>query len=511
MSDKELDKIEPVDFDLEESALFSSQPVPEVSHQPPTKVLAILAALVVVALLVIFVLPTVVSEYELPLERRPDVADIQSTPIVPDSATAISPFEEAQRSLQRKESQDVLAELLVKQSELDELSVLQWGETAYEAALQQASIGDDYYRRQEFELARNTYGVGLDALVELLESIPNVVVQTLIEARKAFESGDAAAAAIFYDLALLLAPDNEEASIGLQRSASLEEVAALLIEANDLFEDVELQRALELYRQIVGLDSFHDFARQRIAEAASLIRENEFARIMSAGYALLEAGEPDQAIGEFQQAAAMGINENQALAAIAQTENEVANAEIARLQSIITGAENGEQWQDAVTEYDNVLAIDPNLLFAINGRDYADKRARLNNLIVQALDNPERFADDEVFQQTRDVYFTGRAIEGAGSILVDQLDKLQGLLENSQIPLDILFESDNFTEVTLLRITSLGVFEQTSLSLKPGKYVAVGRRAGYREVRNEFTVGFGLTPGKVVVRCEERITANNGR
>ncbi|MCH8264494.1 MAG: hypothetical protein IIC10_03770 [Proteobacteria bacterium] len=116
-----------------------------------------------------------------------------------------------------------------------------------------------------------------------------------------------------------------------------------------------------------------------------------------------------------------------------------------------------------------------------------------------------------MFEQILDVYYTGRAIDPPGPVLIRQLDTLEGLLENSQVAIEIQLISDMFTEVTLLRIGNLGKFEQQSVSLKPGRYVAVGRRAGYREVREEFTVGFGLTPSSVVVRCEERVVATNRR
>ncbi len=119
MSEKDLDKIEPVDFDLTESPLFSNQTAQVVSNKPSAKVLISLAGLMLVALFVIFVLPTVVTEYELPLERRADNIADQALSAVPDPATAISPFEAAQRALQRKEAQDVLAEFLATQAELD--------------------------------------------------------------------------------------------------------------------------------------------------------------------------------------------------------------------------------------------------------------------------------------------------------------------------------------------------------------------------------------------------------
>ena len=109
MPEKDIDKIEPVDFDLTESPLFSNQAAQVVSNKPSAKVLVALAGLMLVALFVIFVLPTVVTEYELPLERRADNIEDQALSPGPNPATVISPFEAAQRALQHNEAQPVLA------------------------------------------------------------------------------------------------------------------------------------------------------------------------------------------------------------------------------------------------------------------------------------------------------------------------------------------------------------------------------------------------------------------
>ena len=512
MSEPDVDKIEPVDFNLNESALFGSQSAAVKSNKPPVWMWVGLSALLLVALLVIFVLPAVVTEYELPLERRVDLSELQ--PIAPiNTATAISPFEEAQRSLQRKEAQDVLAELLDTQRELDALEVDLWGQTGYEDALEEASIGDEYYRIQDFILATESYSRGRDALIELVESVPTVLVQTLIDAQRALENAESTTAQDKFSLALLFAPDNETAQIGLTRARALDDVTILFARADELFEDGELDEARSIYQQILSLDSYNERARESIAEVSAQLVENEFARIMSSGYALLENGEPEQAIATFRRAANLGIRQEQALAAITQTETEVANAQINELRASITAAEAQEQWQAAVNAYDKVLEIDPNLVFAINGRDYADKRARLDQSLVNAIDYPERFAEEAVFQEALVYYRTGRGLSGeeAGPRLIAQLDELEGLLENSQVPISIQLVSDNLTDVTLLRVGNLGEFQEQSVSLKPGLYVAVGRRTGYREVRQEFTVGFGLTPDSVVVQCEERIVATNRR
>ena len=73
------------------------------------------------------------------------------------------------------------------------------------------------------------------------------------------------------------------------------------------------------------------------------------------------------------------------------------------------------------------------------------------------------------------------------------LNKLETTLEQSQIPIEVIFRSNNMTEVTLQRIEIFGSFTEISKGLKPGRYVAVGKRAGYRDVREEFTVGFEMT------------------
>ena len=511
MSEKDIDKIEPVDFDLNDSLLFSNKSVVVNTNKPPVWIWIGLALLIVVALVVIFVLPAVVTEYELPLERRIEPALAQPAVAPANPVIAVSPFEEAQRSLQRKEAQDVLAVLLEKQGELDTLEVEHWGQAEYEAALEEASIGDEYYRTQDFTLATESYVRGRDGLIELLDTVPTVMGQTMVDAQRALDEADSLTSQDKFSLALLFDPGSEEALVGLARARVLDEVIVLLNHGDVLYEDGELEAARDVYQQILSLDSYNERAGRRANEVAAQITENEFATIMSRGYAFLESGNPEQAITMFQQAANLGVRQEQALAAITQTEIEVANAQINEIRVLINVAESEEKWQMAVDEYDKVLAIDPNLLFAIDGRGYADKRAQLDRLVVEANENPERFAEDAVFQQTLNVYYTGRAVEDPGPRLVGQLDELQVLLENSQVPIDIQLVSDNLTDVTLLRIGNIGSFDQHYVSLKPGRYVAVGRRAGYREVREEFTVGFGLTPVSVLVQCEERIASTNRR
>lgn len=511
MSDKEVEQTEPAALEPSDHSIYAAQVKPPETNKPSPMMWFGMGGLVIAALVVIFVLPSLVTEYELPLERRVDVTTQQQAAIEPDPEDTVSPFEEAQRSIQRKEAQDVLAELLEIQGQLDTFEVTEWGQESFEAALEVASIGDEYYRTQDFVLASQSYSDGKDQLTALLESVPSVHQQMLIEGENALNAANAELALDRYSLARVLDPQSEAAQIGIQRARVLEEVTALLAEAQELREDGELNSARDIYVRITELDNYNEQAPALIAEVDVQLVDDEFNRIMSEGYSQLENEDPQAAIAAFQRAANLGIRRDEAQAAIVQTETEVANAEINSLRATINDAESEESWQIAVDAYNEVLAIDSNLLFAVQGLDYAGKRAQLDSLLEQANNNPERFSEDAVYQQTLDVYFTGRGIENPGPRLVGQLDKLEGLLETSQIPIRIQLVSDAITDVTLLRIGNLGTFEQTSLELKPGRYVAVGRRPGFRDVREEFVVGFGQTPDAVIVRCEERVVTTSGR
>ncbi len=495
---------------ISEEERIAQQIAPPIPQKPSPLMWFGLGGLAIVALLVIFVLPSLVTGYELPLERRTEVANMAVQTSAEPEVT-ISPFEEAQRAIQRKEAQDTLAELLELQIELDFFQVEQWGQLAYDAALQEASIGDEYYRTQDFVSANQSYTRGRDGLTELLNSKEDVLQRILIDAQNALAAADSATAQDLFSLALVLDANNEGAGIGLERAQALDEVTRLMAEADDLFEDGELEEARVFYDQVIQLDGYHETAPEKIAAVDAQLRENEFSQIMSEGFALLEAGNPEQAIATFQRAANLGIGQEQAQAAIVQTETQVANVQINALRQQIESAEAGEMWADAVTAYDSVLAIDPNLTFALEGRVNANQRANLDAFLVNAINTPERFAEDEVFEETRGYYFVARDLPNPGPRLESQLDELEQLLLESQVPIDIQLVSDNLTDVTLLRVGNLGPFQQQSLSLKPGRYVAVGRRPGYRDVRQEFVVGFGQTPDSVEVRCVERVIAASGR
>ena len=83
---------------------------------------------------------------------------------------------------------------------------------------------------------------------------------------------------------------------------------------------------------------------------------------------------------------------------------------------------------------------------------------------------------------------------------------MQGELLRYAVRIRAVIQSDGLTEVRIQRVGELGAFERKELQLQPGRYVAIGTRAGFRDVRREFALVPGESPPIIDVRWTEAIT-----
>ena len=98
-----------------------------------------------------------------------------------------------------------------------------------------------------------------------------------------------------------------------------------------------------------------------------------------------------------------------------------------------------------------------------------------------------------------------RAVADAGPLLRSQAAKVESQLPLYEKPVRVSLESDGLTSIAIQRVGTLGSFARQEVELKPGRYVVVGTRAGYRDVRREIMVAPGQALQPVQVRCVEPI------
>jgi hypothetical protein len=133
-------------------------------------------------------------------------------------------------------------------------------------------------------------------------------------------------------------------------------------------------------------------------------------------------------------------------------------------------------------------------------------RAELARRLEALLANPSRLSAPEVRREAGRLLAEAGNIRGEAPLLRGQTEKLRVTLQLYDQPVLAVLESDGATLVSVQRVGNFGAFTRRELQLKPGRYVAVGSRTGFRDVRREFTITPGAGGMVIEVRCTEAIS-----
>ena len=421
------------------------------------------------------------------------------------AATGDAPWRKAQQFSVRKESQEILQQLLDAQKALEQSGVTVWDRTEYERAIEHARSGDAEYSRQNFTQALDHYARALEIFGGLLDGMEQLFTDTMAAGASALAAGDAVAAGEAFSIALAIDPIDRTALLGMERVETLDEVMDLVDRGDELLRDGSEEEAKALYQQALELDGHSERARQQLQSAQSRISENAFNLAMSSGFRLLEQENYAQAQEAFSRALKLKPRSRDARSGVEQAQHRITAEKINGLLEQAETAEQDEDWQGAVSAYEAALKLDDNLGNAREGKRRAALRSEIHSKLEQAIAQPERLFDRDVYNQTAAFRDRIRALSEPGPVLSGQLAKLDRLLVLADTPVTVRFSSDNLTRVTLYKVGELGYFTSKSLSLRPGHYVAVGRRDGYRDVRVEFFVDPDKAMEPVVVSSNEKI------
>ena len=233
--------------------------------------------------------------------------------------------------------------------------------------------------------------------------------------------------------------------------------------------------------------------------------ENEFIAAMGAGLAALNGGRLAEANTQLMRARALRPDSAEVAAALQRVADAGSGRSLSDIEQRAARLASEERWTEALELYDQALARDPSLQFAIDGKAAVTPRAELTRRLDALIERPERLAENEVRAEAQRLLSRAAAIPNQGPVIRSQVQRLELLLPTFNQPVMLALESDNATEVAIQRIGFLGAFERREVELKPGRYTVTGKRAGFRDVRREITVSPGQGEQTIVIRCLEPI------
>ncbi len=501
------EQLQPTPFEV---ASPPEQPKPE-QKTSRSWVIPALGGLLLLAVLVVFWLPSQVADQELSTADSAEPteaagAGATTTAKTPAPATSDStPWSDAQAAKLRKEAQDVLAELLEIQFALEERGVSQWAANEFSAAAELAGGGDELYKQRQYLEAKSRYEQALEKLQALEQTIPALVNEQLNIARQGIEDTEPETVASALELASLVEPENAELVELQARAARLPELIPLLSGAQEMETAGDLAVAEQQLKQATAIDPAHQRAAQELSRVSSAYVNQRFNEAMSEGYNHLDQGRYQQARKAFKQASQLQKGSAEAASALQEVATAEQGSRLGSLKRKGQAFEQQEQWQQAVTAYEKAQAIDSNVLFVQQGLQRSRERAQLDKQLRSVIDEPKRLADARVAAASEQLLRDARIIEPQGAVLSGQVIQLEKLLRQAATPIAVTLQSDAETEVIIYKVAKLGRFQEKELTLRPGTYTAKGTRTGYRDVLQRFTLSHDNAPAPVLIRCTEQI------
>jgi len=440
-----------------------------------------------------------------------------TAPSTTDTEATQTPWDESRRAQARADSQDILSGLLESKKSLEAKNVKVWAPERYQAALDKAQAGDEFYKQQDYQNAIASYQSAANEMASLNNLIPEVLKGKIEQGRLAINEGKAELAKQLFNEALALDRNSVAALVGLDRANSLDQVLSILNAAlgdeqsfasSDQLQDV--QAAQEKYQQALALDQRSMGGREGLSRVERLINDKRFRVFMSQGYGALFVRRYSAARSAFSQALKIKPGDASAVTAYQQSLASDKSSSLSSLLKAAQGHEKNEEWDKALSNYQVVLQRDPNQVSAKLGQIRSRARNDLDRRLNDAIADPLALAKSTQKERVAALLNDARGITSKGTKLRRQITDIETAMRQADNPLNVTFVSDALTEVSLskagAKTITLGKFSNRNLALKPGRYVISGTRLGFRDVRQEIT----LTPGtqgvqSFEVRCDQAI------
>ncbi|MBX3708105.1 MAG: hypothetical protein KF911_15880 [Pseudomonadales bacterium] len=416
----------------------------------------------------------------------------------------IPPFEQLQREQARAAAQAALSRFVELELRLEqELQVGNWGGEQLAAARTLAATADEDFLRERFPAAVAGYEAAAEQLEALLDEGRTRLEQAVTDGAAALLARNAERAAAAFAAAAAIAPEDPRVTAGAARAALLPEINERLRTARNQELAEDWPAALATLRAVESLDAATSGLAEAIARVTAGAADARLRRLVSAGFAHLDAGRYDEARTAFRDALAIDPGNASAQGGLEQIRRE---AELSRLDRIRLAAERAvaeERWADAEARYAEALAVDANLQFAIAGRSAARARREATEALDTILAAPDRLSSERQFEAARNTLADAERLDPRGATLDRRIVEVRALLDTYARPVAVLLRSDGRTQVTLSSVGPLGTFDEKQLTLRPGAYTVVGSRDGCRDVREQILVRPDMAP--VDIRCVESL------
>lgn len=399
-------------------------------------------------------------------------------------------------------TQKAYDEILLRMKELDRARALAPEE--FETAFADAGTGRQFFLDGRFATAKKQFDSAYAALGRAQQALQSYVDENLRKAMEAINEGNKEAALAAFQAALEKDPANELAQQGLKRAEVADRVHALLRQGGSLEAEKDYARAKESFAKAFELDAFSAVAQQGKARNERLQKESEFNGALTEATTYRTHSVWPKAIAAYERALKVYPDKEEVKKALKET-RETAHAEAVKLALAKAGDfENRMEWERARSAYNEAMELDAKIEEAKEGYFRTGRMIRALMQYNKLVDVAEVHVQHAEFQQAIRSFNEAMAIKPSYLALTDRVSQLREVLNAQSKPVEVTFQSDGESWVSINNYRMLGKIKATTLRMLPGDYEIISRRKGFQDVMLVLQVRNGTTPPVVRVACTLR-------
>ena len=411
----------------------------------------------------------------------------------------------AKRALEKQKAEKALEAFLILKKVIQEKGVAEWGGKEYEEMTTLSREADEQFMDHTFLAAAEKYAQAGRKAAELADTTQAVFQRLLEEGRKALEEGDSNIAQKKFRTALMIEPFSDSAQRNLERAETLDAVNRLVESGKTHEKNDRFAFAHTDYQEALKLDPESKEAQQALNRVKERIVGQQFQKLISDGLTAYHDGRYQSARTQLLRAKSFRPDSREVQNALLQVDEAIRLSKIEKLRQKAMTAEKTEDWEQALRSYLAVLKIDPNISFAVQGKERALEQIQIGKRIRFFLQKPDAMESNQQLQNAVLAIEEAESLQPRGPRLSQRLDELKALVDAARTPVKVMIKSDNLTEVAVYKVGKLGRFTTRELSLRPGTYTVVGSRDGYKDVRQKIIVKPRQKALRVTVICGNKV------
>jgi len=177
--------------------------------------------------------------------------------------------------------------------------------------------------------------------------------------------------------------------------------------------------------------------------------------------------------------------------------------------------EKNEQWELALIKYNNILQIDSSIHPVILKKQRVLKYLSINQSLDKIIAKPARLQNKEILKQSKELFDEIKLIIKEKKLQLYSIEKTpklrdkilttEKIISEASTPVSVTILSDGLTDIRVYKIAHFGRINKKIINLRPGQYVIVGSRSGYRDQRKTINIKVNDQPVIIRIECREAI------